>query len=126
MTILENDKLKDTGKIENYNSSIVRNAEYIFNFIDEVTRKEESRNGNMPNMNWVHIFNTYEDILNTLKVELKANTTLATQILEQNLKMALVYTLQKITYKTPSGKIVAFYMQFKEVREKLKKFRNAN
>lgn len=126
LTVLENDKPIDTSVVENYSSSILRNAEHIFDFINEVTRKEDARNGNMPNMNWVHIFNSYEDITCTLKNELRVNSNISIQVAEQNLKMALAYTLQKIAYKTESGSITAFYLPFREIRDKLKNFRDNN
>lgn len=124
VTVLESGKPIDTNVIENYNSSIVHDAEHIFGFIDEVARKEDSRNGNIPSMNWVHVFNSYEDIIRTLKVELRIDADVSVQIAEQNLRMALAHTLQKITYKTESGTITAFYLPFKAVREKLKNLRD--
>ncbi len=75
-------------------------------------------------MNWVHIFNSFEDVISTLKVELKVNVDLSVQVAEQNIKMAIVHTLQKITRKTESGAIAAYYLPFKDIREKLKKFRD--
>lgn len=124
LTVLENDKPVNTSIVENYSSSILRDAEHIFNFIDEVTRKNEARNGSMPNMNWIHIFNSFEDIICTLKNELRVNSNISTQVAEQNLKMALAYTLQKIAHKTESGAITTFYLPFREIRDKLKNFRD--
>lgn len=124
LSVLENDKPIDTSIVENYSSSILRDAEHIFDFINEVTRKDDARNGNMPNMNWVHIFNSYEDIICTLKNELRINSNISMQVAEQNLKMALAYTLQKIAYKTESGAVTAFYLPFREIRDKLKTFRD--
>lgn len=124
ITALQNDKPIDTTAIENHSSSIIRDAEHIFDFINEVTRKEDARNGNMPNMNWIHTFSSFADIISTLKVELKANFNISIQVAEQNLKMALVYTLQKIAYKTDSGVVTAFYIPFGDIRSKLKKFRD--
>lgn len=127
MTALQNDEPIDTNTIENHSSSIIRDAEHIFSFIDEVTRKEDARNGNMPNMNWIHTFSSFDDIICTLKVELKANSTISTQVAEQNLKMALAYTLQKITHKAEAADAVsAFYLPFGDIRVKLKKFRDSN
>lgn len=126
ITILENDKLIDIDRIENYNSNILKDAKHITSFIDEVTRKEDARNGNMPNMNWVHTFNSFEDIISTLKVELKVNEELSVQVAEQNIKMALVYTLQKIVSKGETGELIEYYLPFEDIRNKLKKFRADN
>lgn len=126
LTVLENDKKIDVNVIENYSSNILRDAEHISGFIDEVTRKEDARNGKMPNLNWVHTFNHFEDIIRTLRNELNVSIDISTQVAEQNLEMALTHTLQKIAYKTESGKIIAFYLSFKEIREKLKDFRDNN
>lgn len=126
ITISEDDKPINTDTIANYNSSILKDAEHIITFIDEVTRKEDARNGNMPSMNWVHTFNSFEDIISTLKVELKANEKLSVQIAEQNIEMALVYTLQKIVSKGETDELIEYYLPFEDVRNKLKKFRADN
>jgi hypothetical protein len=120
VTITENEKPVDTKTIANYDSTILRDAEHIISFIDEVTRKEDAKNGNMPNMNWVHTFNSYEDIISTLKVEFKVTTDLAVQVAEQNLRMALVHLLQKITNKRTGGGVKFNYLFFKEIRESMK------
>lgn len=124
VTVLENEKKIDANALVNYSSNILRDAEHISSFIDEVTRKEDARNGKMPNLNWVHTFNHFEDIVRTLKNELNINIDISAQIAEQNLEMALAHTLQKIAYKTESGAITAFYLPFKEIRKKLKDFRD--
>lgn len=126
LTILENGKEIDVSAIENYNSNILQNAEHISGFIDEVTRKEDARNGKMPNLNWVHTFNHFEDIIRTLKNELNLSVDISTQIAEQNLEMALTHTLQKITYEAEPGVIAAYYLPFDEIRKKLKNFRDNN
>ncbi len=126
LTILENEKPFDKKSVEFYNSSLLKDAEHIIDFIDEVTRKKEAREGVMPPMNWVHTFSTYEDIINTIKAELKINSNLSVQIAEQNIKMALVHNLQKITIKTESGRVFGFYLSFGTIRDKLLKFREEN
>jgi len=124
VTVLENDNPIDVKKIENHSSNILRDAEHIISFIDEVTRKEDARNGNMPNMNWVHTFNSFNDIISTLKIEFKVNVELPVRVAEQNIRMAVVHTLQKIAHKTDSGAITAYYLPFKDIRAKIKKLRD--
>jgi len=126
LEILENDRPVDKSLIKNYNSSILRDAEHITSFIDEVTRKKDSRSGKSPNMNWVHTFNTFEDIISALLVELCVTADVSVRIAEQNIKMALIHTLQKISYKTTSGIVTAIYLPFAEIREKLKVWRDNN
>lgn len=126
LTILEKEKSIDVFKIEHYNSNILKDAEHIVGFIDEVTRKADAQNGKMPCMNWVHTFTSFEDIISTLKAELKINANLSVQVAEQNIKMALVHNLQNTTYRTEGGKITAFYLPFSEIREKIKCFRDVH
>lgn len=126
LTILESEKKIDAGFIEHHNSNILKDAEHIIEFIDEVTRKEDTRNGKIPYINWVHTFNSFEDVISTLKVELKVNVNLSVQVAEQNIKMALMHNLQNITYRMEDGKITAFYLPFSQVREKIKCFRDAH
>lgn len=95
ITIIENEKPIDKKMVEFYNSNILKDAEHIIGFIDEVTRKEESRSGEMPLINWVHTFASFEDVISAIKVELRITTNLSVRAAEQNIKMALVHNLQK-------------------------------
>ena len=124
--VLESGKPVEKALIENYNSSILRDAEHITGFIDEITRKKDSQNGKSPSMNWVHTFNTFEDIISALRVELGVTADVSVRVAEQNIKMALTHTLQKISYKTTSGIVTAIYLPFAEIREKLKAWRDNN
>ena len=126
LTILEKEKEIDVSYIEHYNSNILKDAEHIIEFIDEVTRKEDARNEKFPCINWVHTFTSFEDIISTLKVELKVNVNLSVEVAEQNIKMALIHNLQNITYRTEDGVITASYLPFSEVREKIKCFRDSH
>ncbi|PFD94005.1 hypothetical protein CN275_00530 [Bacillus anthracis] len=62
----------DVAKITNYKE---KDAGFISSFINEVTRKDEMKNGisNMgilPTNNWIHQFSNFEEIIQTLVAEL--------------------------------------------------------
>jgi len=115
---------KKIESIEFYGSSILSDAEHILSFIDEVTRKDEAREGKMPLMNWVHTFSCFEDIIDTLKTELRVAVKLSVQVAEQNVRMALMRNLRNLAYKDKDGHICAYFIPFREIRNRLKLFRD--
>ncbi|MEE0770705.1 MAG: DUF4062 domain-containing protein [Acutalibacteraceae bacterium] len=125
LKIYENDKKVDNEEVVNHNSNILTDAKHIMSFIDEVTRNREAKNLEKPVMNWIHTFLTFEDIVQVLKSELKIKVNMSVKIAEQNIKSTLIFNMQNITsYK--DGNVVAFYLGFSGVREKLKQFREKN
>lgn len=99
VTVLENEKKIDENALVNYSSNILRDAEQINSFIDEVTRKEDARNGKMPNLNWVHTFNHFEDIVRTLKNELNINIDIYSELQSKTLKWHLHIHFKKLRTK---------------------------
>ena len=80
--ILLDEELQDTGEgietITKQSSTIIKNSELIFNFIEEVSKIDEMRQAikkgqDYPKRNWINIFNNFEDIVDVLKVELNAS-----------------------------------------------------
>ena len=76
---LDEDDLK---KISFHSSRVVSNAEFVFNFIDEVCKKqgmkEALKKGTpFPAKNWVHRFQTFRDIVDVLKNELPLSKRLS-------------------------------------------------
>lgn len=61
--------------ITKQSSSIIKDAEIIFDFIKEVTKVDEMKKAvqlgeNYPQRNWINQFENFEDIINVLKMEL--------------------------------------------------------
>lgn len=70
LRIFESDKEINKIVVENYDSNILKDAEHIIGFINEVTRNKEARENEKPVMNWVHTFSGFEDVIKVLKAEL--------------------------------------------------------
>lgn len=77
--ILKDDDLKSKKEqlkaITKQSSSIIKDAEIIFNFINEVTKIDEMKKAvrvgeDYPERNWINQFENFEDIINVLKIEL--------------------------------------------------------
>lgn len=90
-------------KIINHESSIIQNAESIFQFIKEVTKSKEVNNAindktHLPKNNWIYIFESFEDIVKTIRVQLSLNFRLHEKILLANLKNELEDTLSTMFY----------------------------
>lgn len=117
---------KNVESIEFHGSSILNDAEHILSFIDEVTRKDEAREGKLPPMNWIHTFSSFEDIIDTLKTELRVTVRLSIQVAEQNVQKALMRNLCNLTYKDSDGHICVYFMFFKNIRNRLKLFRDTH
>jgi hypothetical protein len=123
---LDNEEPIDRRIIKYHSSNILKDAEHILAFIDEVTRIEDARSGNRPVMNWVHTFTSFEDVITTLNIELQITASLSVKAAEQSIRAALIYNLQNITYRSEEGNVCAYYLPFKSIREKIKAFRDTN
>ena len=118
LRIVENDKEIDKKVIEYYDSNILKDAEHIVSFINEVTRNKEARDNEKPVMNWVHTFSTFEDVIKVLKAELGIRFNMSVSLAEQNVRSILLYNMQCIT-ASENDKVVGYYLGFTKIRTKL-------
>jgi len=100
---------KDVDKIIHHPSDFITDADKIFNFIDEVCRKEEMKTaiykgGEYPKNNWVHPFKNFKDIIDVINNEFKLNSPIDELTLRRNLKNELVSNAQNLLRKH-KGKI---------------------
>lgn len=96
---LSEDVLKS---IANHPSPVLNDAEKIFDFLQEVTREEESRRaatgeGTPPPGNWVHSFSTFEEIIEALQTEFHISHSLQHIALKANLRRELLTNLTWLT-----------------------------
>ena len=108
---------KGTGNMQG--SKLLQDPEHITSFVAEIKRIDDINNGEKPLFNWVNIFNSFSDIVNTLRNELKLNINIAKLIAEQSIKSALISNL-KVLYKKDSNGIYPFYKNFEAIHEMLK------
>lgn len=100
----------DVLKIKNYKSDIVSDAEFIFNFIEEISRKEEMKEAQKdptkyPPGNWVHSFKTFRDVVDILKREFSFTDDLERIAMKENIKYELVENFKIFFSKSESGKL---------------------
>lgn len=100
----------DVAKIKNYESDIVRDAEFIFNFIDEIARVSEMKvaqkdSRDFPVGNWVHPFKTFRDIVDILKREFSFSDDLESIAMKENIKYELFENINILFDKTENGTI---------------------
>jgi hypothetical protein len=94
----------DLKKISFHSSRVVRDAEFVFNFIDEVCKKQEmkkalKKGAPLPARNWVHRFSTFRDIIDVLKNELPLSKRLNSLAYLFNVKMEVANNLRSIFSK---------------------------
>lgn len=68
-------KIKELKNRDNLNSNLIDNLlsteeKIRFNFIDEVRRVQEMKEGKLPMSNWIHNFTTFSEIISILKIQL--------------------------------------------------------
>ena len=85
----------DIGKIINFKSNIANNAEFTFNFIDEIARiedmkKMEKTSIQFPIGNWVHSFKTFSDIVDILRTEFGFSKPIEDLAIIENLKYEIL------------------------------------
>lgn len=103
--ILETEKIIDEAKsIAHFSSKFVNDAEFIFNFISEVSRNDEMKEAMLgkspfPIANWVHSFNTFSDVIESINNACNINSRLSYRIACENLKRELISNLTSLTEK---------------------------
>lgn len=100
----------DVAKITNYESDIVRDTEFIFNFINEIARIDEMKvaqkdSKEFPVGNWVHPFKTFRDIVDILKREFSFSEDLESIAMKENIKYELFKNLNVLFGKHENGTI---------------------
>jgi hypothetical protein len=101
----------DIISIANHKSNMVNDAEFLFSFISEISRRDEmteatSHGEELPPANWIHTFNTFRDVTDTLRAEFRFGDDLSKVALVENLKHELLVNLLLMSYKTKDGIIV--------------------
>jgi hypothetical protein len=104
---------EDIQKLVNHPSPILNDANRIFDFISEVSRDDEMKRAavgeiEFPKANWVHVFSTFQDIVDILRVQLGIQSNLSQIALRTNLRRELLENLIILTGKH-NGKISPSY-----------------
>ncbi len=129
---IENELLKDeTLKskedqlklITKQSSSIIKDAEIIFNFIKEVAKIDKMKTAvqlgkDYPQGNWTNQFENFEDIINVLKIELCAEYDMAIKKWNEILKQEISENLARLSTST-NKEIFPFYTYATLARKKL-------
>jgi hypothetical protein len=113
----------DIDAITNHRSTIANDAEAIFGFIEEVRHAQENKeaiNGErpFPKGNWVHVYSTFEDVVEVLRSELGIVHSLSKIALRANLKHELYANLILLTERR-DGKIIPTYRWASSARQYL-------
>ena len=109
--------------IINFNSKIAKNADHIFSFIDEISRKDEINEGEKPLMNWINTFNTFEDIVSVLRTELLLKTNLYQKLNEQLVKSAVLDNSRHMS-EVIEGKVLYCHNCFSSIRSIIKQYKD--
>ncbi len=90
---LHNAEIDETNitRIVRHPSKFANDAEFIFAFIEEITRNQEMRaassgSGPMPIGNWIRQFSSFRDIIDSLRVDFRVQNNLRRAALVANLK----------------------------------------
>jgi len=123
MKILDNDENPfDKNKVVFHDSAIVKNADHLHSFIEEITRKSDFKKGKSPQFNWVHTFTHFEEIVTVLKTELKLSQVLSVKIAEQSLRTALINNLKQFTFTKSNDKVSGYFIYCRDLRKKLSEY----
>lgn len=106
---LSNDDIK---QIESHDSTFINDAEFIFYFIKEVGKVRQMKDAvtgkaPLPSNNWINTFNSFEDIVTVLKVELNIRSELSYLRWSENVAQEITLNLSKLCFKE-DGKIFPY------------------
>lgn len=101
----------DIKDIANHKSNLVNDAEFLFSFIGEVSRRDEMAEATesgekLPPANCIHTFNTFRDVVDALRAEFRFGDDLSKVALVENLKHELLVNLLLMSLKTKDGTVV--------------------
>lgn len=125
--LLKNNYLKDNElskedvkQIESHESTFINDADFIFNFIKEVGKIKQMKdavlgNAELPNNNWINTFNSFEDIVTVLKVELNIRSELSYLRWSEIVIQEISQNLSKICFKN-NGNILPYYSYILHLR----------
>ena len=107
ITHLESIALNENTKksISNYTTKIAGDAEFLSDFIKEVSRSSETKltvqgKGNAPSGNWIHVFHNFRDVVDVLHGQMFSTTPME--------DMALMRLLRRELRKFISQSLVKF------------------
>jgi hypothetical protein len=111
-------------EIKNHDGPYIKNAELVFNFIDEIARAEEMRkavegSADFPKGNWVHSFSNFSEIIDALNIELNIKRDIGKIAREVNLKIELASNTNKIISKTKDGKMFFNFWYSSSIKNEL-------
>jgi len=91
--------------IVHHRSTFLNDAQTTFDFLKEIGRNEEMKRamagkGSFPVGNWIHVFSTFDDILQALRVEFGISESLSRIALKVNLKRELLSNLIILSFKS--------------------------
>lgn len=125
--LLKNNYLKDNElskedvkQIESHESTFINDADFIFNFIKEVGKIKQMKdavlgNAELPNNNWINTFNSFEDIVTVLNVELNIRSELSYLRWSEIVIQEISQNLSKICFKN-NGNILPYYSYISHLR----------
>jgi len=118
LDIQENGLPVDKESVAYHDSKIIKDADHIKRFLDEVTRKEDFKKSDKPRFNWINSFSSFEDIVKVLSIELNLKVNMTRRVAERNIKTALARNLSNLTEKEKDG-IIATFLGFESIRNQL-------
>lgn len=106
---------EDRRKITYHPSKFINDAEFIINFINEVSRNSEQKNAisgkiALPKANWIFQFNNFEDIIISLKNQLNIKISIQYKVHSDNTIRELLTNLTTIHMKMDAVILPDFYL----------------
>lgn len=103
----------DLKRIESHESTFINDADFIFNFIKEVSKIKQMKEAvasqsELPVNNWINTFNSFEDIITVLKIELNIHSELSYKRWCEIVVQELSHNLANLTQKK-DGNLFPFY-----------------
>jgi len=101
----EKSKENQIKDIMNQPTNFINDAEFIFNFINEVGKNKETKKALddkeiLPASNWIHSFKSFKDIIDVIDTTLLVNQNLNLKKMKANLKFEIINNLRYLFYKS--------------------------
>lgn len=119
----------DIDKIKNHESTFIKDADFIFNFINEVCKISQMKSAvkgdiELPKNNWINQFTSFEDVIQVLKAELHLHSELSQKRWGEIILQELSQNLSHLTKKNANGAIAPICNYAKKFRKAFPKQMN--
>jgi Domain of unknown function (DUF4062) len=112
----------DPESIENVESRVLHDPQFVASLVEEIRKTEYEREGTEGRAGsmWYYQFNTFRDVVDSLRVNLRLHHSVHRQALLSNLSWEIKHNLSALSTKEETGQIYPHFLWLTPLRQTVK------